>query len=282
MTENALSSPSDPTQRRHRQRWRGRLLRGTFLASLAVVGVLVPAVVGADTASATPVGGPYMIAYGSSGQYVVDVPNHSRSWGQQLQVWAPNGGANQIWATIKTGEYLMVQTPRGQLVSDDFVKIVNEESGLCLEAAGMNPTEGAVVQQYGCDPNAHNQPNQLWTYHQDLQSANTFLINGASFSSARSANPDYSKVRLETNPSTKAIEIRDEAGRSWPTLAIEMRPADHHLVLGTGRTYNSFEFFGFIIAPAPAPAPAPVPAPSPAPQPDPGCIGISCLVDTGA
>jgi hypothetical protein len=79
----------------------------------------------------------------------VDVPHGSTAWGPDLRVQGSNGNTAQHFKFVKRGEWFQLRPLSG-----------NDQ--LCLEATGAAPFEGQVVQQYGCDPNYYNQPNQLW------------------------------------------------------------------------------------------------------------------------
>jgi hypothetical protein len=57
---------------------------------------------------------------------------------------------------------------------------------VCLEAEGSNPQDGAVVDEYGCDPNSINQPNQLWII--DQADFPNFLNGPSSFGSFPAAD----------------------------------------------------------------------------------------------
>lgn len=79
----------------------------------------------------------------------VDVPHGSQEWGPDLRVQTSTGATAQQFAFVKRGEWYQLRPLSGG-------------GRLCLEATGGTPFEGQVVQQYGCDPNHQDQPNQLW------------------------------------------------------------------------------------------------------------------------
>jgi Ricin-type beta-trefoil lectin domain-like len=87
---------------------------------------------------------------------VVEVPNSSDAWGTTLDLQPANGNANQFWYFQPAGT-----VSQGGSVTTEY-RIINKNSNDCMEAAGADPQDGATVDQYGCDPNAINQPNQLW------------------------------------------------------------------------------------------------------------------------
>lgn len=59
--------------------------------------------------------------------------------------------ATQQWRVVDTG------------AGGGYYQVRNAFSGLCLEVPGAdNLQDGAAVDQYRCDPNYANQPNQLW------------------------------------------------------------------------------------------------------------------------
>jgi hypothetical protein len=231
--------------------------------SLAVIGALALAMAGTGSASAQDYASVFHLRETPNGQ-VIDVPNHSAGWGQPLQLWPYNGGTNQMWREASIGAYRNAEA-FGFFSNRSLVKISNVENGLCMEAPGTNPTEGAVIQQYGCDPNFVNQPNQLWFILEDLHNGRRWFVNEISFARAGAA------AKLQINSFTNAIEVVNGQGASWPALVISLRPGDRRLVLDRGYANSTLQYFMREAVPVPAPAPAP-------PAPAPGCSGLSCLV----
>ena len=74
-------------------------------------------------------------------------------------VW--HGTLSQMWRLVDTG------------AGGGFYQIINGNSGLCLEMPGEVAPAGTAAQQFRCDPNYKNQPNQLW---QLLLSGNGYLL----------------------------------------------------------------------------------------------------------
>jgi hypothetical protein len=101
---------------------------------------------------------------------VIDDPAGTRAWGTPTQTWTSNGGDNQRWYLKQVGTTTVTAPEEwqvGQTVSVKTYKLVSVigndyTDAVCLEAAGATPQVGATVDTYGCDPNAKNQPNQLW------------------------------------------------------------------------------------------------------------------------
>ncbi|MBX9399549.1 RICIN domain-containing protein [Streptomyces sp. TRM72054] len=82
----------------------------------------------------------------------IDVPNSSKDWPKRLQLYPHNGTMAQQWKVVDTK------------AGGGYYQIRNAGNGLCLEISGSNPPSGAPVEQYKCDPNWANQPNQLWKF----------------------------------------------------------------------------------------------------------------------
>jgi hypothetical protein len=91
--------------------------------------------------------GVYTITSDATGK-AVEVPDYSSSWGTGLVQRAPTGGANQQWR--------LTDGPGGTYRIQSLV------SGLCMDVTGGSHDPDVAIEQYGCDPNAPNQPNQLW------------------------------------------------------------------------------------------------------------------------
>jgi hypothetical protein len=91
--------------------------------------------------------GVYTITSEATGK-AVEVPDYSSSWETGLVQRAPTGGANQQWR--------LTDGPGGTYRIQSLV------SGLCMDVTGGFRDPGVAIEQYGCDPNRPNQPNQLW------------------------------------------------------------------------------------------------------------------------
>ncbi|MBX9399270.1 RICIN domain-containing protein [Streptomyces sp. TRM72054] len=83
----------------------------------------------------------------------VDVPNSSKDLGVGLQLYAINhtGAQEFVWKDTGGGKG----------------KLVNKNSGLCLEIFGLTPQVGAKIRQYTChgqtgDQNQTQDDNQVW------------------------------------------------------------------------------------------------------------------------
>jgi hypothetical protein len=92
--------------------------------------------------------GVYTITDADSGKYVAE-PDADGAWGTRLTLADPTGDASQQWR--------VVDGPAGAF------KLVNVASGLCMDVTGASTDPGAPIERYTCDPNAPNQPNELWT-----------------------------------------------------------------------------------------------------------------------
>ena len=146
--------------------YRGTAYRAVIIATLAALLAVVNVAVGAGNAQATvvngypggvtaPVDGDVLTILQSRDDHnltpmvAVDVPHGSTEWGPHLRVQNSNGNTAQQFKFVKRGDWFQLRPLSG-----------NDQ--LCLEATGNDPFEGQIVEQYGCDPNYYNQPNQLW------------------------------------------------------------------------------------------------------------------------
>jgi hypothetical protein len=113
----------------------------------------------------------------SQSNLVLEVPSSSTGWGTPVDLQGANGGTNQQWYLQAAGTLKF----SGDGGSATEYRIINANGAtgpnpVCLEAEGSNPQDGAVVDEYGCDPNSINQPNQLWI----INSPVTGWLSGAS------------------------------------------------------------------------------------------------------
>jgi hypothetical protein len=95
----------------------------------------------------------------------LDVPGGSRDWGARTVTWTKNGGDNQRWFMKPVGEQTAQLTnTQADVTTYKLISVMGNDyaNARCLEVAGANPQVGAAVETYACDPNAQNQPNQLW------------------------------------------------------------------------------------------------------------------------
>jgi hypothetical protein len=232
------------------------------LTTMAVIGALALAAAGPGTANAA--GTEYDLFHFAptwTGTLVLDVPNHSTAWAQPLQLWERNYGDNQLWDIEwrKEAGYGTITGTGFTHTSYPFV-IINRGNGLCVDAPGMQPAVDSMVQQYPCDPNFRNQPNQLWyilMVRQTDGSDTTYLVNGA-----RGKN-----FRLDST--THDIEAQGTDGSWRPALVMEYRPGDRRIILSEGNTRNFLSSVWQEQYTPPTPAPAP-----------PQCVGVACLVGT--
>jgi hypothetical protein len=117
---------------------------------------------------------------------VLDVPNGTRDGGARTVTWTHNGGDNQRWYLKKVGTIgstipnatANMRLDPASLTAYKLISVIGNDyiNARCLEAAGATPQIGAVVETYPCDPNAKNQPNQLWltASNQHTQSQDSF------------------------------------------------------------------------------------------------------------
>jgi Ricin-type beta-trefoil lectin domain-like len=125
---------------------------------------------------------------------VLDVPNWSSSWGTPLDVWPANGGDNQTWYLQEAGT---LQLPHDTVDEYRIVNVYGNDwaDARCLEAQGADPQNGAIIDQYGCDPNYVDQPNQLWvivTWETDG------TLSGATSASLGASDPGTELVNVAT------------------------------------------------------------------------------------
>ena len=117
----------------------------------------------------------------SKSNLVVEVPSSSTGWGTPADLQAANGGTNQQWYLQAAGT---IDFPANGATATEY-RIINANGAtgpnpVCLEAQGSNAQDGAVVDECGCDPNAINQPNQLWIFFSQPLGGNGGWLNGSS------------------------------------------------------------------------------------------------------
>jgi hypothetical protein len=109
---------------------------------------------------------------------VIDDDHDLSTWGNKAQTWSQNGtNAQRVYLhRVDTRQltYAMpvsgASSPAVGSISAGAYKIMHYTADghvLCLDADGTGgaaPGAGARVGWYGCDPNAVNQPNQLWAF----------------------------------------------------------------------------------------------------------------------
>ncbi len=126
----------------------------TAVAALAAgVGILAPTPAAAQVQPASPgaargtvhrhLGVPYTA-------HVMTVLDASLSGGAPVVTGYASGRLADGWGLVNTG------------AGSGVYQLRNLRSGLCLEMPGALAPAGAAAQQYRCDPNYKNQPNQLW------------------------------------------------------------------------------------------------------------------------
>ncbi|GAA5192404.1 hypothetical protein GCM10023322_51930 [Rugosimonospora acidiphila] len=109
--------------------------------------------------------------YGAQNE-VLDVPAYSTSWGTNLQLYGAHNPStdNQSLYIKPVGQTVPEVSANGVPYSVQLVKIMHAENRdwsnvTCLEVPGDRIGQPNLpVEQYGCDPNAVNQPNQLWAF----------------------------------------------------------------------------------------------------------------------
>jgi hypothetical protein len=82
----------------------------------------------------------------------VDLYGQDTSWGNRVQLYPSNGTRAQKWTFVRAGVSSHPQS--------DYYKIKPSfNSSVCLDRVVGNGDRAVI---YGCDPNWHNQSNQLW------------------------------------------------------------------------------------------------------------------------
>lgn len=133
-------------------------------AALAALAVVVAAnVLGAPQAWARSVGpGPFTIENDHS-HLCVDVAYGSLSSGARVQQWNCYGGTPERWRF----EYY------GSVAGGYYYRVVNVNSGKCLEVRDGYTQTGGIIEQYDC----WNGPMQLWTPRDAPQQNSVWLVN---------------------------------------------------------------------------------------------------------
>jgi hypothetical protein len=109
---------------------------------------------------------------------LLEVPNSTTAWGAPVDLQPATGQDNQKWYLQAAGTVSL--GGEGTVTEYRIINVYgNDWAGArCLEARGANPQDGAVVEQYGCDPNSINEPNQLWVIQGTFYSADPAVPSG--------------------------------------------------------------------------------------------------------
>jgi hypothetical protein len=151
------------------------------------------------TAVSPQAGGAYGIAIAADETKFIDVPGSSTSVGQNLWLYQGNGTPAQQWRLVDSR------------ARDGYFKIVSNleaaatgDPGLCLEIRGGS-IAGAPIDQYTCDVNAPDQPNQLW---QPVRQADgTYLLKSKGGLLLSSAGGTASATGLIAASATSAPDL---------------------------------------------------------------------------
>jgi len=87
----------------------------------------------------------YTLRYSASGK-LIDVNASSSTAGLEVQQWTANGGTNQMWYLLPTG--------------DGYYTIVGRGNGLLADVSGASTSDGAQVVQWA----ANGGTNQQWQF----------------------------------------------------------------------------------------------------------------------
>ncbi|KAJ3319858.1 hypothetical protein HDU76_000433 [Blyttiomyces sp. JEL0837] len=122
-----------------------------------IVPLLVIAAAAASNVAASNLvkrdGNTYFFVYLPESKYVLDFPSpngQASAAGTQLQTYQYNGGKNQFFTFVPTNQY----------GDDNSYKIVNLQTGYCVDALGRGTTNGTPVGLYNCNDGADN---QIWS-----------------------------------------------------------------------------------------------------------------------
>ncbi|MFI8221496.1 RICIN domain-containing protein [Streptomyces sp. NPDC085932] len=225
-----------------RRRCSARGIRLTSLTSAVIVTLGAVYTVETGSAAASPATA-HPIQSGMKGlsqNMVIDVPGGVAAWGVQLVLWTAHGGGNQDWE-LKPVTTKFRGLGNGTSTAIQGYKIVNPSNGLCMEAGGAHPRVGAPVQQYGCDPNGENQPNQIWYDFDDLK-GHHFLVNGISFET------DHKGTKMLFDDGGRLVVGTLHAGAIMdprPALVLEVSGVTNgsRLTLQEGRTFGKTQIW---------------------------------------
>jgi Ricin-type beta-trefoil lectin domain-like len=181
---------------------------------------------------------------------IVEVPNSTTAWGTPVDLQPATGKDNQEWYLQAAGTIGM-----GESGTYTEYRVINANSGDCLEAEGANPQDGAVVDQYGCDVNSVNQPNQLWIIPDPWDASNISIpftsysavdfYNVATAQRYQDGSFDYPDSPVLTESSTiypatgSTMTIMSYNARSSAALYITNTVWNLQAIGGSGGTSNS-------------------------------------------
>lgn len=136
-------------------------LAAALLAALVALAGLLPAAPPAAAAVAEPAPGQtYVLRLKYTGHAL-----EARA-GERVVAAHETDEAPQHWRVVDTK------------AGDGYYQIINALSGKCLEIPGASKDEGVAVAQYRCNPNYHNQPNQLWKFEPQKDAGHNVISAG--------------------------------------------------------------------------------------------------------
>jgi hypothetical protein len=152
--------------------------------------------------------------------------------------WDQNGGDNQRWylkevSVIPSAEWngldgdgrtrYTCQAGVYSLHAYKLISVMNNDyiNARCLEALGANPQVGATVDTYPCDPNAKNQPNQLWISNHSINMSQAHAFDGTPMS----ANPQVAANQLGSNVWYNAAMLTGANPTQFPALTLDASSA---------------------------------------------------------
>ncbi|MFI8221253.1 RICIN domain-containing protein [Streptomyces sp. NPDC085932] len=184
----------------------------------------------------------------------VDALNNVSAQGQPMQARSLIEGNTLSWELVPVSNLLTIDDSGRQVESFKFKAITAENHDLCLEATGASPSVGAVVQQYRCDPNAKDQPNQSWFVYK-APAGHTYLVNGASWDLADmpvgpegrgiSSRVWWRNIRMVDGEIKVTTYYNDNTHVTKSALVIEAQAQDstHRLYLKEGLSFPHWQHF---------------------------------------
>jgi ricin-type beta-trefoil lectin protein len=125
--------------------------------------------------------------------FAVDVPNSTSTWGTPLQLYPSNATNAQIWRFVHVGDGYYKLQPRSN-------------PALCMDVPGGSTDSGTPVTIYGCDPNAVDQPNQVWR---------PVDVGDGWYKLVSTLRPDLVLTGVETDWYRGRLEIQPYTGSGW-------------------------------------------------------------------
>jgi hypothetical protein len=235
-------------------------------------------------------GQPMMLPNAADNSQTIDSNNPDGNWLTQAITNATTSypaSPTQVWYLQEAGttDVHVVSTENANGTIDfgevaaplyRIVQVTNNDwaDAVCLEAEGNSPEIGSEVETYGCDPNAMDQPNQLWILDNSYLLGGSFGgvdYNDTGVRTVFDANNFlmYNDAMLGANETTQNYPVLSETSTIVPVGGSQLTMQDQNSTVEPYRT----QVWSVVQPPSPPSAPSSSSGTA--------CVGEACLLDSG-